>query len=227
MRWEWDSDGDDRVAGLWHLREVLSRSREVVYVKWFQGRATFFSFEVFENMLAYLGAHAFAGGEVEGGAKPKGKRGREVVASDGIAEIGRAYDAEELAALRELSADRGAAVTERMGANSRNVLEVLLNDSPLSTKQLKASVELEGKLNEPAYNRAMKPLWNRCLLVGFGEFEDSSFPSLGIGATAALFEEQWRASAKISPAKAEEYLRAKLGEKNPFWKFVQRVKKNG
>ena len=47
MRWEWDDNGDDRVARLWHLREELSRSKKVVYAKWLNGRATFFSREVF------------------------------------------------------------------------------------------------------------------------------------------------------------------------------------
>ncbi|HMN67936.1 MAG TPA: hypothetical protein PKC28_05290, partial [Bdellovibrionales bacterium] len=40
MRWEWDAGSDNRVAELWYLREELSRSRKVVYVKWYQGRAT-------------------------------------------------------------------------------------------------------------------------------------------------------------------------------------------
>ncbi len=52
MRWEWDEDADNRVAELWYLREELSRSREVVYAKWFQGRATFFSREVFVKLLS-------------------------------------------------------------------------------------------------------------------------------------------------------------------------------
>jgi hypothetical protein len=52
MRWEWDENGDDRVASLWHLREQLSRSRQVIYAKWFQGRATFFSLELFQALLA-------------------------------------------------------------------------------------------------------------------------------------------------------------------------------
>jgi hypothetical protein len=47
MRWEWDSSGDNRVASLWILREELSRSRKVVYSKWYSGRATFFSRELF------------------------------------------------------------------------------------------------------------------------------------------------------------------------------------
>lgn len=57
MRWEWDESGDDRVARLWHLREELSRSKKVVYGKWFQGRATFFSRSRFTDLLSlYLRA---------------------------------------------------------------------------------------------------------------------------------------------------------------------------
>jgi hypothetical protein len=55
MRWEWDSDGDDRVAKLWHIKTELSHSREVVYAKWYQGRATYFSKEAFTYFLAYFG----------------------------------------------------------------------------------------------------------------------------------------------------------------------------
>ena len=51
MRWEWDSDGDDRVSDLWALMKKLSDSREVVYTKWYQGRATFFSRELFTAIL--------------------------------------------------------------------------------------------------------------------------------------------------------------------------------
>lgn len=56
MRWEWDPEGDQRVAELWVLREQLSRSREVIYSKWYRGRATFFSKDVFVAMLAFLGS---------------------------------------------------------------------------------------------------------------------------------------------------------------------------
>lgn len=54
MRWEWDDNGDDRVARLWHIREELSRSKKVVYAKWFKGRATFFSLGAFTALLALL-----------------------------------------------------------------------------------------------------------------------------------------------------------------------------
>lgn len=54
MRWEWDQEGDFKVADLWHLRSELAASRKVVYAKWYRGRATLFSREVFTAMLAEL-----------------------------------------------------------------------------------------------------------------------------------------------------------------------------
>jgi hypothetical protein len=56
MRWEWDQDGDNRVAELWVLREELSRSEKVIYSKWYKNRATFFSEDVFINLLSFLGS---------------------------------------------------------------------------------------------------------------------------------------------------------------------------
>jgi hypothetical protein len=51
MRWEWDETGDNRVGDLWGLMKKLSDSRKVVYSKWYQGRATFFSRELFTALL--------------------------------------------------------------------------------------------------------------------------------------------------------------------------------
>ena len=51
MRWEWSESGDDRVAQMWAMMKRLSDCKEVVYSKWHQGRATFFSREVFTAML--------------------------------------------------------------------------------------------------------------------------------------------------------------------------------
>ncbi|MBS2015596.1 MAG: hypothetical protein JST00_22100 [Deltaproteobacteria bacterium] len=51
MDWAWDEDADPRVAEVWRLREELARSGTVAYAKWFQGRATFFSHDVFLAML--------------------------------------------------------------------------------------------------------------------------------------------------------------------------------
>lgn len=170
MRWEWDEDGDNRVAELWRLREALSRSRECVYAKWYQGRATFFSRELFPYLVAYLNSQA-----------------------------------------RLLSYD------------SRNVLDVVLTDSPLSTKQLKEATSLQGKLNEALYNRAMKPLWETLQIVGFGEIDDSSFPSLAVGATESLFEDLWREAREISASDAEKYLVKKLGDASLFLKQAKKI----
>lgn len=54
MRWEWDESGDDRVVNLWHLKTELSTTRKVVYSKWFRGRATYLSFELFGALLRAL-----------------------------------------------------------------------------------------------------------------------------------------------------------------------------
>lgn len=51
MKWEWDENGDNRVGELWGLMKRLSDSRQVVYSKWYQGRATFFSRELFTALL--------------------------------------------------------------------------------------------------------------------------------------------------------------------------------
>ena len=52
MEWDWSENSDDAVPDLWHLMKRLSDCRKVVYSKWYQGRATFFSREVFTALLA-------------------------------------------------------------------------------------------------------------------------------------------------------------------------------
>lgn len=74
MRWEWDQEGDDRVARLWQLREALSRSGQVVYAKWYRGRATFFSRDVFAAMLSLLGSSSERGGRGEARGLSAGAR---------------------------------------------------------------------------------------------------------------------------------------------------------
>lgn len=51
LRWEWDEDGDDRVMRMWQLMKSLSSQKEVVYSKWYQGRATFFSRSLFTALM--------------------------------------------------------------------------------------------------------------------------------------------------------------------------------
>lgn len=54
MRWQWDNGGDDRVMKMWYGMKKLSQDKRVVYSKWYQGRATFFSREVFSVLRNYL-----------------------------------------------------------------------------------------------------------------------------------------------------------------------------
>lgn len=51
MHWAWDEGGDNRVGLLWSLMKSLSATKSVVYTKWYQGRATFFSKELFCALL--------------------------------------------------------------------------------------------------------------------------------------------------------------------------------
>ena len=105
MVWEWNEDADDRVADLWHLMKELSVSRKVVYSKWYQARATFFSPELFTAML------------------------------------------------RVRSSARDPRTN--LSPAAQTILEILENNSPLSTRDLKQAAELQGRANEAAYSRAI------------------------------------------------------------------------
>jgi hypothetical protein len=56
MKWDWSEHADPRVVDLWHLKDELCHRRDVVYAKWFRGRATFFSREIFVPILGLLGS---------------------------------------------------------------------------------------------------------------------------------------------------------------------------
>lgn len=51
LRWEWDESGDNKVGDMWMLMKRLSSNNQVVYSKWYRGRATFFSRDLFTAML--------------------------------------------------------------------------------------------------------------------------------------------------------------------------------
>ncbi len=60
LRWEWDADSDSRVRSMWYLMKTLSECRHVVYSKWYQGRATFFSRELFTALLCVAQSEIFS-----------------------------------------------------------------------------------------------------------------------------------------------------------------------
>jgi hypothetical protein len=172
MVWDWNEDSDHRVGEMWQMMKRLSDCREVVYSKWYQGRATFFSHEVFSAMLATQRAHQ----------------------------------------------------RHRLSEMARVLFEVLENNSPLSTRKLKEFAGLQGKANEAAYNRGMKELFTRLLIVGFGEVEDGAFPSLAVGATDLLFEDLWREGAEMSPVKARATLERFLPAGSHFRRHFEKYR---
>ena len=93
-------------------------------------------------------------------------------------------------------------LTAGLSPDARALLEILEDDSPQSTKALKRSAGMQGRVMEAAYTRALKELWSRLLVVGAGEVEDGAFPSLSIGATKLLFEDSWAAAHEASPSHA-------------------------
>lgn len=172
MRWDWAESADDKVVELWHLRHELAASGDVVYGKWFRGRATFFAKDVFHAML-----------------------GRVCEASD---------------PLRHLSFE------------AREILELLRERSPMSTKELRAAAGLQGKPAERIWNQAMKTLWSRLLLVGVGEVEDGAFPSLAVSATEMMFEDVWN-ERRAPPEAARRRLDEVFAAAPAFRKHFERT----
>jgi len=197
MLWDWNADGGEEISQLWHTRMEMSVEGKVVYAKWYRGRATFFSREVFKNMLAYLQTSVQTSLDTM-----------------------QTSDTEN-----RLDVENERPTTKpKLSFQSQEALEVLQMDSPQSTPKLKRAMDLRGRDNESIFNRALKPLWNYLYIVGFGEEEDSSFPSLNMAATEHVFEDLWLESQKISSAKAQTFLLKKLGADNLFYKYAEKLK---
>lgn len=171
MRWEWDDEGDNKVAGMWMLMKRLSNCDQVVYSKWYRGRATFFSRELFTAMLCIY--------------KSTGE------------------------------------LTYGLSRTARELLDALESDSPLSTKELKKITELQGRLNEPQYSRAMKELFSRLLIVAYGEVDDGAFPSLAVGATQLIYEDLWLEADAMDIKSAQAILDREMPMGSRMRKFFE------
>lgn len=176
MNWSWDEGADAEVGELWRLRAELAKAGEVVYAKWYQGRATFFSKRVFTAMLGRIRR-----------AAPDG---------DVLAGLGR---------------------------NERELLELLEENSPLSTKELRGAALEGGRFARRSdVDRAMRQLWERLLVLGVGEVDDGAFPSLSVGATSLVFEPLWEASRAVLPAD-DQALTAALDQAPAFARQFAKV----
>lgn len=109
-----------------------------------------------------------------------------------------------------------------MGIEARVILEVLEGDSPLPTKRLRNFCELEGKQFEREFNRGMRELWSRLLVVGQGEVEEGGFPSLAVGATRLLFEEFWDQARSLGSAEARRLIESKIDQRSLLGKNYKR-----
>ena len=106
-------------------------------------------------------------------------------------------------------------------AAANDILDLLRERSPLSTKQVRAEVDLRGKQNEARFTHAMKALWTRLLIVGTGEVPDGAFPSLAFGATELLFEDVWSQRLAI-PKKTDTALTEALKRAPAFQRELER-----
>jgi hypothetical protein len=170
MYWAWDETADDRVVGLWHLRERLAHGRKVVYAKWFRGRAVFFSRKLFVFMLAAVAP---------------------------------------------------SRVTPSFEA--REILGLLEESSPQSTKAVRREAGLRGKQGERVWQRSLNELWAALLIVGTGEVDDGAFPSLEIGATRLVFEDLWDEAAAVSRQAALAQVTEWLAKEPAFLSYFRAV----
>lgn len=113
-------------------------------------------------------------------------------------------------------------VQSALSAKARELLVILEENSPLSTKALKREAGLQGAMFEREYESALKELWRRFLVVGYGEVDDGAFPSLAIGSTHVLFESLWSESAALDRDKSLQELRPFLLQNELFGKQLIR-----
>jgi hypothetical protein len=110
-----------------------------------------------------------------------------------------------------------------LSREARELLALLEESSPESTKQLRRAAGLSGRENERTWTRAMRELWSQLLVVGTGEVDDGAFPSLEVGATRWIFEELWDA-AREPPSEAQRALIAHhLPPHSAFGKHWRRI----
>jgi hypothetical protein len=173
MKWDWSDESHNRVADVWHLMKRLSDCRKVIYSKWYQGRATFFSTRLFTALVSKFNSEKIVSG---------------------------------------------------LTPTARTLLDILEMDSPLSTRDLKERSELQGKFNQAIYNRAMKELFSKFLIIGFGEVDDGAFPSLAIGATKSLYEEIWKNSKALSSDEADSLIEKLMPVDSKVRSYLNKVK---
>lgn len=119
-----------------------------------------------------------------------------------------------LAVKQPWAADRSREASE--------LLQVLEDDSPQSSKDLRRNAGLRGKESERTWTRATKELWEQLAIVGTGEVPDGAFPSLEIGATRWIFEDLWEEAQRHGD---DALLQQQLPASSAFGKFWRQTLK--
>jgi hypothetical protein len=125
------------------------------------------------------------------------------------------------AMLAKLHATGG--LLDDLSPEATEILSLLEEDSPLSTKELRKRAGLQGKLLERPWTKALNELFTRCLIVGTGEVADGAFPSLAVGATRWIFEDLWLAAREGVTAEHEALIEKYLPEDTAFGKHWRRT----
>lgn len=112
---------------------------------------------------------------------------------------------------------------QRLSPSSQLILDELMNNSPMSTKEIKSVTNLQGKLLASEYQKSLKALFRLFLIVGYGEVDDGAFPSAAIGATALIYEDLWLQAQNISAAKAQLEIDKYMSASTNFGKYLNRV----
>lgn len=111
-----------------------------------------------------------------------------------------------------------------LSRDAQELLELLDDNSPQSTKELRRAAGLQGRMLETQWTHALKALWSRMLIVGAGEVDDGAFPSLAVGSTKLLFEELWNEAARVLPGD-EALLEGVLQDAPSFRKELEKVRR--
>lgn len=111
-----------------------------------------------------------------------------------------------------------------VGPDAQELLTLLEESSPQSTKELRRSVDLVGRPLESRWTRALGELWSRMLIVGAGEVHDGAFPSLAVGSTKLLFEDLWDEAHAAEPPDDAAMWRA-FGEEPLFRRVFEATRR--
>lgn len=132
------------------------------------------------------------------------------------------FSRELFTAMLTIMMNSGAA-KNKLSREAGDILDELKSNSPLSTRDVKKLTNLQGKLLEGMYNRAMKELFSRLLIVGFGEVDDGAFPSLAIGATQLIYEELWNDALELDIKTAQHALDHWMPEGSDFRMYFNKI----